>query len=102
MPADLGIDSVANVGGPGYGDGVFDAFVGGTTLGVDAERPVGGLSLVLGYGELVVDVDTGDSDRLSHALYSTFDSGDVVLGGDFDSTHRKGASQSSVHSTADG
>ena len=102
MPANPDIDSVANVGGPGDGDGVFDAFVGGTSLGVDAQRPVGGFSLVLRYGELVVDVDTGDSDRLSSALYSAFDSGDVVLGGDFDSTHRKGASQGAVHSTADG
>ena len=74
----------------------------GQALGVDAERPVGGLSLVVRYWELVVDVDAGDPNRLSRALYPALDSGDIVLGGDLDSTHRKGASQGAVHSTADG
>ena len=70
---------LSNVRGPGNVDGVFDTFVSRAAPGMDTECPVGSLSLVLGYWELVVDVDVGDPDGVSDALYPALDSGYVVL-----------------------
>ena len=94
--------SAADVGSPGDVYGILDALVRRTSLGMYPERPVGGLSFVVRHWKLVVDVDAGDPDGVLSALYPALDGGYVVLGGDIDSTRRKGASQGAVHSTADG
>src|SRR6266478_810863 len=92
----------ADRGVPGNLDGVLYALVRRAALGMELERALSCLARLRGHGQVVMDVNRFDADRLADPRDAAVDGGLEGVPIERDFAPCQGATQRAVHSAGDG